>query len=82
MCAIAYCISITEGLCEVHQKYPTLQPLQTGHPTPAKECNEKEAEYILQACGEPPEDDEDTGEDEDEDEDDDADEDEDDNHED
>jgi hypothetical protein len=58
MCAIAYCISVTNGLCEVHKKYPTLQPPEVGFPTPAKECTEKEAEYILQACGTPPEEEE------------------------
>jgi hypothetical protein len=69
MCAIAYCISVTNGLCEVHKKYPTLQPPEVGFPTPAKECTEKEAEYILQACGTPPEEELDDQESGDEDED-------------
>ena len=61
MCAIAYCISITSGLCEVHRKHPTLGPLEVGHPTPHPSCTSKEAEYILQTCGGPPEEDNEDG---------------------
>jgi hypothetical protein len=53
MCQTAkWCIVPTGKPCEVHSKYPNLQPLEEGPTSAAPDCSFADRDYLRWACPE------------------------------